>query len=76
VEKAKKTNDRAEASEPTAEAVKEADRNVHQDGNGAQLERFATNLEQGSVKFETMNLKQKDQSKIQSEAGRYPHVQV
>jgi hypothetical protein len=28
------------------------------------------------VKFETMNLKQKDQSKIQSEAGRYPHVQV
>jgi hypothetical protein len=77
VEKAKKTNDRAEASEPTAEAVKEADyRNVHQDGNGAQLERFAINLEQGSVKFETMNLKQKDQSKIQSEAGRYPHVQV
>ncbi|KAH8961741.1 hypothetical protein BDL97_05G064200 [Sphagnum fallax] len=69
VEKAKKTNDRAEASEPTAEAVKEADyRNVHQDGNGVQLERFATNLEQGSVKFETMNLKQKDQSKIQSEA--------
>jgi hypothetical protein len=69
VEKAKKTNDRAEASEPTAEAVKEADyRNVHQDGNGAQLERFAINLEQGSVKFETMNLKQKDQSKIQSEA--------
>jgi hypothetical protein len=75
VEKAKKTDDKAEANEPTTEAMKEGgQRNVHWDDNGAQLESPAWKLEKGSVMADTMNVTEADQGKIQSEGGMKPNT--
>jgi len=75
VEKAKKADDKAEANEPTTEAMKESgQRNVHWDDNGAQLESSAWKLEKGSVTVDTMNVTEADQGKIQSEGGVKPNT--